>query len=271
MIEDHSWRALMKPGETEVYFDLPGLPPFPTPNGRFDPLLAYYCAEFCRLVYRQGGDEGGGRLPTRKQILNRIQLDELAFVHGGNSAAMIVEAPNGWRIVAFRGTDDLRDWLTNIDIVGLRNHLGFALALRRIWSGIIPHIENTEGVVFTGHSLGGSLAVLAANNMWFPHVYTFGAARASRGLKLHNAYRIVNHKDMVPVLPLPFEHVGELHYFNHNGELKVKPSGWRMFGDGWRLCRKVDTGKPAEALSDHAPINYSARLERRVRGVEAEL
>jgi len=268
MNEDHSFKAVFQPGETEGYFDVHGNKPFPVSSlvlnpTVYNPLAAWYLAELCRLVYRQGGDEGGGRLPTRAQILNDVGMEEVAFINESGSSAMIVAPSEGVRIVAFRGTNDFTDWLSNINVLGVQAHLGFQIALQRVWAGVQKHLLQADLVIWTGHSLGAAMAVLAAARQPGP-LYTIGAPRASRGLKLATSFRIVNHLDSVPALPLPYEHVGALHYLNRKGEGKLKPGQLSVWRDQLQGCTKWKKTDAPEPLSDHAPVNYVARLQRLV-------
>jgi len=120
-----------------------------------------------------------------------------------------------YAVLAFRGTDDLKDWMTNLNAAparfswffeGAREvgevHSGFTLAVRDSWKAIAnavdkvmprpPATPDLKGLStsaqptlwLTGHSLGGALAVLcgAAFSMTttirlVSGVYTFGQPR----------------------------------------------------------------------------------------------
>jgi hypothetical protein len=79
-------------------------------------------------------------------------------------------------------------------------------------------------VWFTGHSLGGALATLAAGRYErAPEVYTFGAPRVGDGEYVESldtpVYRIVNGRDVVPKLPVrgPYRHAGAEKYIDGEG------------------------------------------------------
>lgn len=131
-------------------------------------------------------------------------------------------------LVAFAGTDPivLADWVTNFD---LRPHLGttqgFSQALREAMPAIRTLVARMGKPVFvTGHSLGGALAVLAAqdlarNGASVKAVYTFGMPRpgdpafaAAYDLRLGQiTYRLAHGDDIVPTIApsfLGFRHVG---------------------------------------------------------------
>jgi len=116
------------------------------------------------------------------------------------------ETPSGLVIVAFRGTSSLEDFLCDADFftthINLNNdarvHLGFYKAYKSIESRLKARLDeivtrraagssirNLQSeirnipIIFTGHSLGGALAILAAyylNRFYNTEaVYTFGA------------------------------------------------------------------------------------------------
>ena len=127
-------------------------------------------------------------------------------------------------IVSFRGTQQTRDWMTNLRLtkepvdkriqgrarlVG-HVHSGFNQAFRSVQDQIRGHLRDLRDVplYITGHSLGGALAILAT---WYlpsdslAACYTFGSPRVGdHGLMNHfrtPIYRIVNGADPVPLVP----------------------------------------------------------------------
>ena len=130
-------------------------------------------------------------------------------------------------IVAFAGSDSLKDWMTNaqcqmteIELPGdyfLQVHKGFYSAYStvgdRVQSLIEEHSEGkTKRLIFTGHSLGGALATLAALKCRVldqPHkVITFGAPRvgslALASYMRKNVIRVVGGGDPIPHTPWPW-------------------------------------------------------------------
>jgi predicted lipase len=154
-------------------------------------------------------------------------------------------------VVAFRGTAQIQDWLTNLAVamrwdaeLGGNVHKGFAGALDSVWNQIqslLNQLEDADQTIWvTGHSLGGALATLAAKRMAPPFkpfaIYTYGQPRVgdlafSKAFKLLE-FRFVNNRDIVPTVPPRFipgafppafyTHVGTLEFFDADGNLVLK-------------------------------------------------
>ncbi|MEA2894968.1 MAG: triacylglycerol lipase [Bradyrhizobium sp.] len=151
-----------------------------------------------------------------------------------HSACLVAAGGREATIISLAGTDPLKieDWITNFTVApsptGL--HSGFASAVDKIWPDIKAVILNRptdeQALFFTGHSLGGALAILAASramselNVAATAVYTFGSPRTG-GTAFFNSYppqladstfRFVHGGDIVatvpPSLPVDFRHVG---------------------------------------------------------------
>jgi lipase (class 3) len=149
------------------------------------------------------------------------------------SACVVVAGGRGATIVSFSGTDPLKieDWITDFTIAQLPDslHQGFHEAVDTIWPHIKPGIENRphaeQPLFFTGHSLGGALAIIAGERAMREFgaratgVYTFGSPRTgganffdSYMPRLGNAtFRLVHGTDVVPTVPPmnSFRHVGQ--------------------------------------------------------------
>ena len=133
-------------------------------------------------------------------------------------------------VMAFRGTKDLRNWLTDLDCHlvedgGLRVHAGFCEAWKSVAEDVVKTIETLQPganqlfmkrLFITGHSLGGALAQLAAFDLAVKYgrsalagVYTFGQprvgdpgfARAYNNLIGDRTFRVVHDVDIVPHVP----------------------------------------------------------------------
>ena len=116
------------------------------------------------------------------EVVRDARADTLAFVAAAGETGFVV----------FRGTRDLRNWITDLDCRrvefftgengevrspafsrsippkgGTPNvHEGFSRALRNVWADLLDALQQTapgcRNVFFAGHSLGGALAMLAA-------------------------------------------------------------------------------------------------------------
>ena len=129
----------------------------------------------------------------------------------------------GMAVVSFRGTQQVRDWMTNLkaDKLAVRSdqpgisktlghvHKGFNQAFKSVEPQIHRCLRGVEDypLYFTGHSLGGALATLAT---WYTAGkrqaarYTFGAPRVGDSRLLERfrtpIYRVVNGADPYPRL-----------------------------------------------------------------------
>lgn len=148
----------------------------------------------------------------------------------------IVARGRGATVIAFAGTDPvaLPNWVTNFNI-GSRPrlvHRGFEMAVEAVWRGLADALREAardrQAVFLTGHSLGGALAIVAADRAvrelrTMPTaVYAFGSPRvagpdfalAYRAHGLHErTFRLVHGLDMIAAMPpsrLGFRHVGRI-------------------------------------------------------------
>lgn len=290
---DRSWKALLKPGEASNFFSLEPLPPFYSEAIEFRSENAWWFAELCRLMYKE-------IRPERREILDRVGLREVEFYdRRGIQCALVepIKKERPFSLVVFPGTNEIKDWLSNLDSVPVewdpnnKNaghiHKGFADALDhvwndffkdRLWSNIKEYVSQIQHPLFyTGHSLGGALATLAAIHQTPQAVYTFGAPRVvTETFKTYHPsfplYRVVNHLDMVPTVPpekpLLFTHLGDLYYITREGKILCNPSAVDLESQAPTLSTIKDYFKNIQAwfqpnpyLSDHSPINYVAQIQ----------
>jgi triacylglycerol lipase len=194
-------------------------------------------------------------------------------------------------VIAFRGTDRLRNWLTNLDFgvqkgLGGKIHDGFAKALDAVWTQIVGHIgdmrDNRQTIWLSGHSLGGALACLAARKLVAGLVpfaaCTFGQPRvgdtAFADGYSRTLYRFVNNKDIVPTVPPRFvplippvfyTHVGDLQFFDKKGDLVRGEESDEELGAFPEIATALGSLADGEAkaralildgLKDHSIENY---------------
>lgn len=154
-------------------------------------------------------------------------------------ARAIIGERDDCKVIAFTGTDPAvaSNLITNVRFrLSLENtHQGFQNAIDAVWPQIGLQIRTSRRpLFFTGHSLGGALAVLAAektfrNGLTPAAVYTFGMPRLGGPgfADRYNAnlgdrtYRLVHGGDLIASIPqailrvspparIPFQHVGRL-------------------------------------------------------------
>jgi pimeloyl-ACP methyl ester carboxylesterase len=147
-------------------------------------------------------------------------------------------------LVVFRGTANVRNWLSDLDTIPTtrpygRIHRGFYNAFLPLRDWVLQQLAaaGKPRVVIVGHSLGGALANLLAveapSSLPVQWVFTFGQPRVGIGSSytgaVNNRYgkqyvRFVNNNDVVPrVPPWPFAHVGRLVQFDANGAVGGDP------------------------------------------------
>ena len=209
-----------------------------------------------------------------------------------NAQAVVLDEENCIS-VAFRGScapedfiQDAKCWLTQtgctghkliecnrLPLGGPKVHHGFLYDFTSIWKDLSACMGRlllgnpSKPIFVTGHSLGGALAILAAQKFAgrrfnLRAVYTFGQPRVGNRAfaKLYDAmdacfprdlrgitYRVVNENDIVP--RVPFAGVPGTAYW-HGGQkvFLASPTGWAMNPPAW-----------ATALSDLRGFYHAAR------------
>ena len=197
-------------------------------------------------------------------------------------------------LVAFRGSQELRDWLTDANIIrvnmDLHNvpdnerpkvHWGILRQFRSVEDKITDYIDKTieedkniKNIIYTGHSLGGGLATIALMN--FSHKYTnlkhlcvtFGAPRVGNKdfrirFEKNCAFskRYVNYFDPVPSLPfsLRYSHSCPSDHINVNIIEHMETGIGRFF---WILWYKLAHwfGAQYNPVNDHSIGDYYKKL-----------
>jgi len=154
-------------------------------------------------------------------------------------------------VVAFRGTTDLRNWITNLNVAhnspypGVVNatvHTGFLEAYDGVKESVRSEVMSlisavsANRIVFTGHSLGAALATLTAADLApslkIPiSMYNYGSPRVGNQVfsdyftkLVPNTIRVTNRKDIVPHLPVQqmgYHHVQEEVWFDTATHYKI--------------------------------------------------
>lgn len=266
--------------------------------------LAEFCRLIYRQERDERADRPAA-FRTRRQILEAHGWHEEAVVRTGDGvpqAALVTQADPAGAVLVFRGTLGLRDVLTDMRWLlqpwaGPGHvHQGFKEAHAALWPEVRRQLQAVRSPIFlAGHSLGGALATMSAAlcrrdlpPIEIAALYTFGSPRVGdrlfgRALESVPHFRVVDGTDVIarlpPVIPNPllpyFQHTGQLHHLVE-GALKVHAPGddplaaptsesgirnWRSLLTGGRSA----SGKLPTLLTDHAPVNYVARLESAAR------
>lgn len=269
---DMSFEALFGPRREYAYFA--GAPGHAFPGGAagFGPLVATWLADTALLAY----------VPEREFVRDaceRAGLSDVRFFLRRRTLAITATAGDAV-IVVFRGTDSIERFPQNLKLLLApegegKVHRGYREAVDLLWPRLSAHLAGRRAW-FTGHSLGGGLALVAAAR-YAPArgVVTFGAPRAGnrdfRDAFPVPVFRFVNNSDFVPDLPPGFgyHHVGRLLYFDRAGELHDRPSRWHRAKDvveahieraraALARWREADWSTIAyDGLIDHAPVLYA--------------
>ena len=173
-------------------------------------------------------------------------------------------------VVVFRGTEDLKDILTDIrffkveTLFGRKIHGGFLKAYSSIsldLSRLVDLIPLGYATYFTGHSLGGALALIHTllSGKKPTLTVTFGSPRIGGGkvakdLGEYACVKYVNGWDIVARIPIINYYDGaEIRYVCKRGSgVLVNPSAWDMLKDRlgtWGL------------FSDHKMANYIEKFK----------
>lgn len=265
MVYSYAWDAVFNPGKSVNFFQACPLSPFDIHDPGFNRVNAWWLSELSRLIYVRGDDECGidCQIAIRNEFLEKVGLHERWFYNGKHVQCAIIgplrKQKQRFSILVFRGTQgSISNWLFNFSTAlsawptGGSVHKGFKMILMEAWEEIRQQLETiSEPLYYTGHSLGGALAVLAASLKNPTAVYTFGSPRMgnaefvnkTRELKI---YRVVNPRDIVTsVPPLPgILHVGEPQYLA-GAKAEDAQRSW-LDAPGF--------------LADHSPSNYTVKL-----------
>jgi len=245
---------------------------------------AYWMARLSKEIYTEVGGESNA--PDVDKILQSLQKDDPDFVdvkavEQGNSEAALVEHER-YLCMVFRGTDEWKDWLDNINVPLVdelfgKFHRGFWNATEAVWPKLYgayeeKHQANKRPLFITGHSLGGAMATIAAAKLIhldkpFISTYTFGQPRAMHldTAELFNTackdrvFRFQNNNDIVTRVPprkMDYSHVGTFLYISEEKTIHKDPGFWFKFldtVDGYKAALKE---KRLDGIPDHEIGHY---------------
>ena len=241
---------------------------------------ALFAAECARLAYKKFDREAAARDEVVAALARTGYGDVAFFSEEGTDAYAATQAASGAVVVAFRGTEqDPRDLVTDARFVkvawqrGGMVHGGFATAIEHVWPGLIKWLSAHPGpALFTGHSLGGALACLAASRATPARLVTFGAPRVGDAAFAATLARVaveryVNCCDAVcrvPPAAFGFVHSSSPAYVDADGLLHTDLATMDVRADRRRAraeylrtyARDFATNVLIRDFADHSPINY---------------
>jgi predicted lipase len=252
---------------------------------------AYWMATFAREVYKKKSNSD--YTPDETSILQTLKNEDNDFlsvkgVSKNSAQAALIEHKN-YFCMAFRGTDEVVDWLDNINAFRTQVlfgdfHRGFWNSLNDIWQELyeryqlLKKTKHARPIFLTGHSLGGAMATMAAaklvhEDLPFTSVYTFGQPRAmsretSRIFNMEcksRFFRFQNNNDIVTRIParvMGYSHVGTYIYISEEGELHNDPGFWFRFLDYLDGAVEAVKEDGIDAIADHDMTKYVNAIKK---------
>ncbi|QFZ21283.1 lipase family protein [Saccharothrix syringae] len=252
---------------------------------------AYCMAQAAKLAYQSPAEVEAA---AREWGFDRVRHHETTF-----RPPFPLEDTQGYTvagdrmiITAFRGTEPkkIQDWLSDATTPpwpGPANrgfvHYGFGEALQSIYPQVRDAItefrDADQTIWFTGHSLGGALASLAAMRLYFEDpglladgVYTFGQPRVCDATlaAAHDeafrdrTHRFVNNNDVVPLMPPEpvFKHVSAVHHIDANGKVRDRTSPVGGLTDRAKGMTADPLAPASDGVRDHLMARYLEALEK---------
>lgn len=192
-------------------------------------------------------------------------------------------------VVAFRGTHEDREWIEALAYgqapwASGRAHKGCARLVENVWITLLAALydqgADARRIWLTGHSIGGTLALIAAARLEHEgfdlfNVTTFGAPtvldRTAAESFRCRVYRVVNNEDIVADMPWPtltdtYVHAGERILLTASGRLAATHHS-RDLAQRFDRAHAIGEGiLAAGPFHDHAIEQYIAKLGRLAAG-----
>jgi predicted lipase len=160
-------------------------------------------------------------------VYNEKENEGVVRVSKKNAVADIKHLDGCMTIIAFRGTDDLYDWYSNLRLFrkvltpSTFVHGGFFNEEQNIRESVIAELRPESSYIICGHSLGGCMATLfAAHVREMTHkqvfVYTFGCPNVGNDLfcrQIDDHIEVINtsiSNDLICHLPLSYQKPGRI-------------------------------------------------------------
>ncbi|MFM9111027.1 MAG: lipase family protein [Prochlorococcaceae cyanobacterium] len=244
---------------------------------------AYWMARLASSVYQS---KPGGHDPDEAGILRNLKAEDSGFisVHGfsKNSAQAAVVEHTDYLSLVFRGTDQLADWIDNLNSFSEQAlfggfHRGFLHSVQDLWNPLFQcyselNQKKPRALFVTGHSLGGAMATVASSILihhdeGFTSTYTFGQPRAvtrdtARVYSVaanSKTFRFQNNNDIVtraPARVMGYSHVGTFLYITQEKEIHQDPGRWLQFLDNASGTMESLKEKGIDAVEDHGMVHY---------------
>lgn len=248
---------------------------------------ALFLADCAKLAYQP-------KESIKHVMQKQLNFNNFRFFDVGKSTQAFIAGNDKMIIVAFRGTQEIRDFFKDAklklenDVVG-EVHRGFRTSLNEVWDNNIKDQDmrlfikkcrdNNQSIWFCGHSLGAALATLAAAEYVLggneldadavKGIYTIGQPRVGNrafakgfdAVLADKCFRIVNNNDVVAKMPLPgiflkYTHVGQEFYIDSEGRLQGSISLWKKLLDQFRGVKNDFGDIGIDALEDHGSEGY---------------
>lgn len=215
------------------------------------------------------------------------------FIDTGWDTQCFVAANDTDVVVAFRGTESIKDWVT--DCKFFRRKVGgfpgeihdgfgdaFYASCQQLREALWDVMQNRR-IWVTGHSLGGALATLAAYDIVrggkeISGCYTFGQPRVGNPEFASNydsnpvlrlrTFRLVHENDIVPRVPgllIGYRHCGRELFLDSFGHVDVDPSiRKKLLSDVWGIAAELHKGTKEKAVAKLVTDHFMDRYLERV-------
>src|ERR1051326_6143101 len=182
---------------------------------------AAYQFSWNQMITLPSGWEQIATISIDQSVIDKETASGLAKIAITEDSNWGVAARNGdTAVIAIRGTDTKHQWLEDFDALavpvshnGWWVHHGFEEVyqwIQPIFEAAYRAVSSVPMLYITGHRLGAALALLAAVDTNNPNTCTFAGPRVFGAGAKFNCFRVVNHWDIVPNVPVPplYGHVG---------------------------------------------------------------